>query len=126
MSKLFEEVKSLATEQRNPDSSNMDEMTTEEILRLINREDAKVAEAVREEILHVTTVVDELVRRFRNGGRLFYAGAGTSGIMAAFTRSGFAFGGSGIAASATGGLGAGAVATTGGGSTASNTTGHRA
>ncbi|HWF44097.1 MAG TPA: N-acetylmuramic acid 6-phosphate etherase [Candidatus Kapabacteria bacterium] len=81
MSKLFEEVKSLATEQRNPDSIRMDEMTTQEILGLINREDAKVAEAVRIEIPHITPIVDELVRRFRNGGKLFYAGAGTSGRM---------------------------------------------
>jgi N-acetylmuramic acid 6-phosphate etherase len=81
MSTLFEEVKSLATEQRNPDSMNMDEMTTQEIIGLINREDAKVAEAVRIEIPHITIVVDELVRRFRNSGRLFYAGAGTSGRM---------------------------------------------
>ena len=81
MSTLFEEVKSLATEQRNPNSRNMDEMTTEEVLRLINSEDAKVAEAVRGEIPYITRVVDELVGRFQSGGRLFYVGAGTSGRM---------------------------------------------
>ena len=78
---LFDEVKSLATEQRNPASIKMDEMSTTEVLTLINSEDAKVAEAVRQEIPHITTVVEELVQRFKRGGRLFYVGAGTSGRM---------------------------------------------
>src|ERR1051325_7571159 len=78
---LFDEVKSLATEQRNPKSMKMDELDTEGILQLINNEDAKVALAVKEEIPHITTVVDELVARFKAGGKLFYIGAGTSGRM---------------------------------------------
>ena len=78
---LFEEVKNLATEQRNPESIAMDEMETRAILTLINDEDTKVAEAVRKEIPHITTVVDELVARFKAGGKLFYVGAGTSGRM---------------------------------------------
>jgi N-acetylmuramic acid 6-phosphate etherase len=80
-SDLFEEVQSLATEQLNPASSKMDEMSTEDVLRLINAEDSKVAEAVRIEIPHITTVVEEVVARFKHGGRLFYVGAGTSGRM---------------------------------------------
>jgi N-acetylmuramic acid 6-phosphate etherase len=79
--KLFDEVKSLATEQRNPESMQMDEMDTRSILTLINNEDAKVAAAVDAEIQHITIVVDELVRRFKAGGKLFYVGAGTSGRM---------------------------------------------
>ncbi len=78
---LFDEVRQLATEQRNPLSIGMDEMATDEILRLINSEDAKVALAVEEEIPWITIVVNELVRRFAVGGRLFYVGAGTSGRM---------------------------------------------
>src|ERR1035441_4328493 len=81
MNDLFGEIESLATEQRNPRSARMDEMSVEEILRLINSEDAKVAEAVSLEIPHITRVVEELVYRFKNGGRLFYVGAGTSGRM---------------------------------------------
>jgi N-acetylmuramic acid 6-phosphate etherase len=81
MNKLFDEIESLATEQRNPASSTLDEMSAEEILRLINSEDAKVSGAVRAEISYITRVVDELVARFKNGGRLFYVGAGTSGRM---------------------------------------------
>src|ERR1035437_4417096 len=79
--KLFDEVRSLATEQRNPASMKMDEMTAEAILRLINSEDANVARSVELEIPHVTTVVEELVQRFKAGGKLFYVGAGTSGRM---------------------------------------------
>ncbi|MFI5202387.1 MAG: N-acetylmuramic acid 6-phosphate etherase [Candidatus Kapaibacterium sp.] len=82
MSKLlFDEVNSLATEQRNHASMNLDEMTAEEVLWLINTEDAKVAEAIREEIPYIATVVEEVVERFKLGGRLFYVGAGTSGRM---------------------------------------------
>ena len=78
---LFDEVKNLATEQRNPDSQAMDEMPTGEVLQLINREDAKVAAAVGKEIEHITAVTEELVVRLKSGGRLFYLGAGTSGRM---------------------------------------------
>jgi len=80
-SQLFDQIESLATEQRNPASMKMDEMTTDEVLRLINSEDALVADAVREEISHITIVVDELVSRLKVGGRLIYVGAGTSGRM---------------------------------------------
>lgn len=59
----------------------MDELPTFEILSLINSEDAKVADAVREEIPYITRVVDELTERFKRGGKLYYAGAGTSGRM---------------------------------------------
>lgn len=81
MRHIFDETKHLATEQRNPDSLNLDELSTQGILELINSEDAKVAIAVRQEIPYITRVVDELASRFQSGGRLFYAGAGTSGRM---------------------------------------------
>lgn len=77
----FEEISRLATEQRNPDSMRLDELSVPEILTLINSEDAKVALAVREEIPHVAVVVEEIVTRFKLGGKLFYVGAGTSGRM---------------------------------------------
>ena len=78
---LFDEVKNLATEQRNPRSMNMDQLGTADILKLINAEDALVAEAVKQEIPHITAVVEELVSRIPQGGRLIYVGAGTSGRM---------------------------------------------
>jgi len=70
-----------ATEQRNPRSRNLDQKSTRDILRIINREDAKVAQAVRREIPKIVRAVDEIVARLRNGGRLFYIGAGTSGRL---------------------------------------------
>lgn len=78
---LFSEIEKLATEQRNPASMNLDELSTKEILELINREDAKVADAVREQIPHIEKVCDRLGSLLKNGGRLFYVGAGTSGRM---------------------------------------------
>lgn len=71
----------VATEQRNPRSTNLDLKPTREILRVINREDAHVARAVRREIPKIARAVDEIVARLRKGGRLFYIGAGTSGRL---------------------------------------------
>lgn len=70
-----------ATEQRNPRSRNLDQKSAREILRIINREDALIAQAVRREIPKISRAVDEIVARLRNGGRLFYIGAGTSGRL---------------------------------------------
>lgn len=81
MRHIFDEVKALSTEQRNPRSMLLDELSTSEVLALINSEDAKVALAVHEEIPYITRVVDELAERFKRGGKLYYAGAGTSGRM---------------------------------------------
>ncbi len=81
MNDLFKEVSNLATEQRNPDSMNMDMMSTADILRLINDEDAKVAHIVKQEIPYIEKVVNKLVGLLASGGRLFYVGAGTSGRM---------------------------------------------
>jgi N-acetylmuramic acid 6-phosphate etherase len=59
-------------------------MSTPQILSLINTEDANVAPAVRRELHNISRVVDELiVPAIRSGGRIFYAGAGTSGRLAA-------------------------------------------
>src|SRR5438445_570173 len=70
------------TEQRNAASKNLDRMTAVEIVRLMNREDRKVAVAVGREIPAIARAVDVIVRRMRNGGRLIYVGAGSSGRMA--------------------------------------------
>jgi N-acetylmuramic acid 6-phosphate etherase len=69
------------TERRNPHSRNLDQKSTLEILRVINREDAQIAAAVRREMPQIARVVDEIVARIRKGGRLFYIGAGTSGRL---------------------------------------------
>ena len=67
------------TEQPNPRSEAIDRLSTREIVRVINQEDATVAEAVEREAEAIARVVDLVVAAFRSGGRLIYVGAGTSG-----------------------------------------------
>jgi N-acetylmuramic acid 6-phosphate etherase len=74
-------LENLLTEQRNPISAQIDTLPTEEILRVINDEDRKVADAVAAAIPQITKAVDGIVERLRSGGRLFYIGAGTSGRL---------------------------------------------
>jgi N-acetylmuramic acid 6-phosphate etherase len=69
------------TEQRNGASKNLDRMTAVEIVRLMNREDRKVAAAVGREIPAIARAVDAIVSGIRKGGRLIYVGAGSSGRM---------------------------------------------
>ena len=71
----------LLTESRNPATKHIDELPTLDMLRLINEEDAKVAQAVAAELPNIAKAVDEITRRFEDGGRLFYIGAGTSGRL---------------------------------------------
>lgn len=79
--KLFEEIAHLATEQRNPDSMDIDARSTEEILKIINNEDKKVPVAVENELPYIAKAVDIIVEAIKNGGRLLYFGAGTSGRL---------------------------------------------
>ncbi|NLJ68209.1 MAG: N-acetylmuramic acid 6-phosphate etherase [Firmicutes bacterium] len=71
----------LTTEKRNKNSLELDTMTTQEILTLINAEDQKVAPAVAAAIPQITQAVDLIAGRLKAGGRLFYVGAGTSGRL---------------------------------------------
>src|SRR5712664_1271945 len=66
------------TEQPNPASKNLDRMTAQEIVRLMNREDRKVAAAVGRELPAIARAVDAIVDGIRKGGRLIDVGAGTS------------------------------------------------
>lgn len=77
----------LETEKRNPATSEIDRMSPLEIVRVINAEDAKVAEAVRQELPHVARAIEEIAGRMRRGGRLLYFGAGTSGRLGALDAS---------------------------------------
>lgn len=74
-------INELTTETSNENSKNIDELKTVEIVKLINLEDAKVALAVEKEIPYISNAVDEVAKRFKNGGRIIYAGAGSSGRM---------------------------------------------
>jgi N-acetylmuramic acid 6-phosphate etherase len=71
----------LTTEQPNPRSISIDTRSTREILRIINEEDRQVPEAVARQIDTIVEVVEVVVARFRQGGRLLYVGAGTSGRL---------------------------------------------
>ncbi|RMF55805.1 MAG: N-acetylmuramic acid 6-phosphate etherase [Calditrichaeota bacterium] len=79
--RVFDEIKNLITEARNPASEDIDSKNTEEILRIINQEDHKVPGIVEKEIPYIAQAVEILVETFKKGGRLFYIGAGTSGRL---------------------------------------------
>jgi N-acetylmuramic acid 6-phosphate etherase len=70
------------TELRNPASRNLDRMNALQIVRLMNREDRKVATAVGRELPAIARAVDGIVARMQAGGRLIYVGAGSSGRIA--------------------------------------------
>lgn len=80
-SELFNEIASLSTEGNNPESARIDSCSTMEMLEIINRQDVGVAEAVWLELPNIAVAVDKISEAFRNGGRLFYFGAGTSGRL---------------------------------------------
>src|ERR1039458_2917332 len=71
----------LTTETRNLQSEHIDELSTLEMLTVINREDATVATAVASQLPAIAQAVDAIAERFARGGRLFYIGAGTSGRL---------------------------------------------
>lgn len=80
-SSLFSELESLATEQRNQRSMEIDTASVEKILEIINTEDHLVPIAVRREIPYIARAVRLIVKAFEDGGRLIYVGAGTSGRL---------------------------------------------
>lgn len=69
------------TEERNPRTQEIDVVPTLELVRLINEEDRKVAPKVAEALPQIAAAIDEIASRMREGGRLFYIGAGTSGRL---------------------------------------------
>mgnify|MGYP005835307969 CR=1 FL=1 len=71
----------MLTEQRNPRTTDIDRLSTLEILEIINDEDATVAAAVRRALPQIARAVDTIVDGLRHGGRLLYVGAGTSGRL---------------------------------------------
>ena len=71
----------LTTEARNPASEKIDTLSPLEIVRLMNAEDARVAEAVGREAEPIARAIEVIADRLRAGGRLIYIGAGTSGRL---------------------------------------------
>jgi len=79
--KVFDEIKDLATEQRNPRTLDLDRLDTRAVLERINDEDRTVADVVRGEIPHIVLAVDLAYAALKAGGRVLYVGAGTSGRL---------------------------------------------
>ena len=77
------EPKIMTTETRNSESENLDCMSSLEIVTLMNREDAKIAPAVKDRLPDIAKAVDICVSSLERGGRIIYMGAGTSGRLGA-------------------------------------------
>lgn len=75
------DLSKLLTERRNANSANIDTLSTEEMLTVINKEDQLVAHAITPYIPQIAQLVDDVAEAFQNGGRLIYSGAGTSGRL---------------------------------------------
>ena len=75
------DIKKLMTEHRNERTMNLDELSTEDFVTVMNDEDKIVPEAIAHEKKVIANVIDTVVEAFKNGGRLFYIGAGTSGRL---------------------------------------------
>ena len=71
----------LTTESRNQNTLYIDKVSTIEMVKKINDEDKKVAEAVEKELPQIAKAIDGIVDRIHKGGRLIYMGAGTSGRL---------------------------------------------
>src|SRR5262249_13149678 len=71
----------LQTEARNPASTNLDELSPLELAQLMNAEDQHAVEAVASQVPAIAQALEVIAQRIRAGGRLVYAGAGTSGRL---------------------------------------------
>ena len=71
----------LLTETRHPDTARIDQLSTREMLEVINAADRSIADAVHAELARIAQAVDGIAERLEKGGRLFYMGAGTSGRL---------------------------------------------
>lgn len=74
-------LEKLLTEKRNPRSMALDQMSNLEIITLMNQEDYQVIETIKKNTESINRVIEDVVTVFKNGGRLFYIGAGTSGRL---------------------------------------------
>jgi N-acetylmuramic acid 6-phosphate etherase len=79
MMMVMEDIRNIITEQRNQCSYHIDRKSTEEIVKIINKEDQTVTDQIEKEINSIVKVIDTIVDSMQLGGRLFYVGAGTSG-----------------------------------------------
>ena len=78
---LLQTLSTLITEQRNPNSINVDSLSALEIVQLMNEEDKQVPLAIEKCLPQISQAVERIVAAFQQGGRLVYIGAGTSGRL---------------------------------------------
>jgi N-acetylmuramic acid 6-phosphate etherase len=77
------QLRRLSTEQTHPSAKNLDTKSSVEIASIINKEDAKVAAAVKRALPQMAKAIDLIAAALQRGGRLIYVGAGTSGRIGA-------------------------------------------
>ncbi|OMJ20773.1 N-acetylmuramic acid 6-phosphate etherase [Smittium culicis] len=78
---FFSVIDSLKTESRNPNSMNIDKVSTIDMLKIINNEDKTIASTVESILDNIALAVDKITERMLKGGRILYFGAGTSGRL---------------------------------------------
>lgn len=78
---LLQTLTQLVTEQRNPNSMDLDQLSALEIVQLMNNEDKQVPLAIEKCLPQIAQTVEKIVAAFQSGGRLIYIGAGTSGRL---------------------------------------------
>ncbi|AUI65819.1 MULTISPECIES: N-acetylmuramic acid 6-phosphate etherase [Glaesserella] len=78
---LLKTLTQLITEQRNPNSMNIDSLCAYDIVKIINNEDKQVPVAIEKVLPQIAQAVEKIVEAFQQGGRLVYIGAGTSGRL---------------------------------------------
>ncbi|MFQ3193056.1 MAG: N-acetylmuramic acid 6-phosphate etherase [Paraglaciecola sp.] len=78
---LLNELNTILSESRNPETLNIDLLSTDAILQKMNEEDQKVALAIKPALHNIGIAVDSIVEAIKNQGRLIYLGAGTSGRL---------------------------------------------
>ncbi|WP_368274409.1 N-acetylmuramic acid 6-phosphate etherase [Enterococcus faecalis] len=76
-------LEGLTTEARNEATKKIDQVSTLEMVTLINQEDQKVAQAIEKVLPQIAAAIDAAAERFKKGGRLIYCGAGTFGRLGA-------------------------------------------
>lgn len=79
--KVIDELRSLATESVNPRTTDIDRLPAIDIAKRINDEDRTVADIVAQALLEIAKTAEQYAKTLKNGGRVFYIGAGTSGRL---------------------------------------------
>ena len=74
-------IDNLSTEKRNEKTKDIDLLSVDEILKIMNEEDLKVVDAVKGALPEIRIVIDECIQAYKRGGRIIYIGAGTSGRL---------------------------------------------